>query len=169
MSVGKNAVILHPEKQNTKMSYPVGYFECKLDSKGRLLVPSDFKEQMGEQVEEGFVLRPAMSEKDHFLELYTRQDWDDMQNELKSKVNRFNAAHLAALRAINNGARFIKLDASGRLQIPKDLIAKGFLNKEVVISSETLKMEIWDKGLYDEAMKAVDNDTILKTLQELIQ
>ncbi len=151
------------------MSYPVGYFECKLDSKGRLLIPSDFKEQMGEQVEEGFVLRPAMNSKDHFLELYTHQDWDNMQNELKSKVNRFNPAHLAALRAINDGARFIKLDASGRLQIPKDLIVKGFLNKEVVISSETLKMEIWDRDLYNKAMNAVDNETVLKTLQELIQ
>ena len=129
----------------------------------------DFKEQMGEQVEEGFVLRPAMSDKDHFLELYTRQDWDNMQNELRAKVNRFNPTHLAALRAINNGARFIKLDASGRLQIPKELILKGSLNKEVVISSETLKMEIWDKDHYNEAMNAVDNDTILKTLQELIQ
>ena len=151
------------------MSYPVGYFECKLDSKGRLLVPADFKEQMGEQVEEGFVLRPAMNSKDHFLELYTRQDWDDMQNELKSKVNRFNPAHLAALRALNDGARFIKLDASGRLQIPRDLVLKGSLNKDVVISSETLKMEIWDRDLYNEAMKAADNETILKTLQELIQ
>ena len=151
------------------MSYPVGYFECKLDSKGRLLVPADFKEQMGEQVEEGFVLRPAMNSKDHFLELYTRQDWDDMQNELKSKVNRFNPAHLAALRALNDGARFIKLDASGRLQIPRDLVLKGSLNKDVVISSETLKLEIWDRDLYNKAMKAADNETILKTLQELIQ
>ena len=167
--VGKNAVLLHRENKDKKMSYPVGYFECKLDSKGRLLVPADFKEQMGEQVEEGFVLRPAMNSKDHFLELYTRQDWDDMQNELKSKVNRFNPAHLAALRALNDGARFIKLDASGRLQIPRDLVLKGSLNKDVVISSETLKLEIWDRGLYNKAMNAVDNETILKTLQELIQ
>lgn len=167
--MGKNAVLLHREFKDKKMSYPVGYFECKLDSKGRLLVPSDFKEQMGEQVEEGFVLRPAMNSKDCFLELYTRQDWDDMQNELKSKVNRFNPAHLAALRAINDGARFIKLDASGRLQIPKDLVLKGSLNKDVVISSETLKLEIWDRDLYNKAMKAADNETILKTLQELIQ
>ena len=167
--MGKNAVLLHREFKDKKMSYPVGYFECKLDSKGRLLVPSDFKEQMGEQVEEGFVLRPAMNSKDCFLELYTRQDWDDMQNELKSKVNRFNPAHLAALRAINDGARFIKLDASGRLQIPRDLILKGSLNKDVVISSETLKLEIWDRDLYNKAMKAADNETILKTLQELIQ
>ena len=167
--MGKNAVLLHREFKDKKMSYPVGYFECKLDSKGRLLVPSDFKEQMGEQVEEGFVLRPAMNSKDCFLELYTRQDWDDMQNELKSKVNRFNPAHLAALRAINDGARFIKLDASGRLQIPRDLVLKGSLNKDVVISSETLKLEIWDRDLYNKAMNAADNETILKTLQELIQ
>ena len=35
--------------------------------------------------------------------------------------------------------------------------------------SEKWKREIWDKNPYDEAMNAVNNDTILKTLQELIQ
>ena len=42
------------------MSYLVGHYNCKLDAKGRVLVPSEFKEQLGDQVEEGFVLRPGL-------------------------------------------------------------------------------------------------------------
>ena len=42
------------------MSYPVGHFSCKLDAKGRLMIPSEFKEQLGAQVEDGFVLRPGL-------------------------------------------------------------------------------------------------------------
>ena len=56
------------------MSYIVGHFTCKLDSKGRLMLPSEFKEQMGAQAEEGFVLRPGLFEGSRCLDLYTRKD-----------------------------------------------------------------------------------------------
>ena len=44
------------------MNYPIGEYYCKLDSKGRLLLPSSFKEQLGEAIDEGFVLRPSLFE-----------------------------------------------------------------------------------------------------------
>ena len=56
------------------------------------------------------------------------------------------------MRRYDSGSRFVKLDSSGRLQIPKDLIEKGFLEKEVVITSVMKKMEIWNKDLYEEAL-----------------
>lgn len=147
------------------MSYPIGYFDCKLDSKGRLMIPSDFKEQMGEQIEEGFVIRPSITDK--CLDLYTRKDWDEIQEKLRSSIGTFNKVHLAAIRRFNDSAKPVKLDASGRLQIPKSLIEKGFIKKEIVIASETTKMEIWDKDLYNEAISSIDDDTFLQTLQDL--
>ena len=93
------------------MSYPVGHFTCKLDSKGRLMVPSEFKEQLGEQVEEGFVLRPGLHAS--CLELYTRKDWDNVQDKLRASLSQFNAQHDAVLRRYNAGARFAKLDSTG--------------------------------------------------------
>ena len=51
------------------MSYPIGHFNCKLDAKGRLMLPAEFKEQMGEQAEEGFVLRPSLFDNSQFLDL----------------------------------------------------------------------------------------------------
>ena len=112
------------------MSYLVGHYNCKLDSKGRLLVPAEFKEQLGEQVEEGFVLRPGLHAT--CLELYTRKDWDEVQDQLRAAFSQFKAKQEAVLRKYNAGARFVKLDGSGRLQIPKDLIDKGALVKDLV-------------------------------------
>ena len=149
------------------MSYPIGHFSCKLDAKGRLMVPSEFKEQLGAQAEEGFVLRPGLFNK--CLELFTRKDWDDVQEKLKSSLSQFNPQHDAVIRKYNAGARFAKLDANGRLQIPKELIEKTALVKEIIISSVTTKMEIWDKSLYEETVESLDNDLFLKILSENIK
>ena len=143
---------MHLKNRRTKMSYPVGHFNCKLDAKGRLMIPSEFKEQMGEQVEEGFVLRPGLHAT--CLELYTRKDWDEVQ---------------AQLRASFAGARFVKLDATGRLQIPKDLIEKGALVKDVIITSVTTKMEIWDKERYDQSINELDDEEFFNLLSENIK
>ena len=149
------------------MSYPVGHFNCKLDSKGRLMVPSEFKEQLGDQVEDGFVLRPGLHTT--CLELYTRKDWDDVQDQLRSSFSQFKAKQEAVLRRYNAGARFVKLDGSGRIQIPKDLIETGALAKEVVITSVTTKMEIWDKNLYDQSINELDDEEFFRLLSENIK
>ena len=149
------------------MSYPVGHFNCKLDAKGRLMIPSEFKEQMGEQVEEGFVLRPGLHAT--CLELYTRKDWDEVQAQLRASFSQFIAKHEAVLRKYNAGARFVKLDATGRLQIPKDLIEKGALVKDVIITSVTTKMEIWDKERYDQSINELDDEEFFNLLSENIK
>ena len=150
------------------MSYPVGHFTCKLDSKGRLVLPSEFKEQLGSQVEEGFVLRPGLHVT--CLELYTRKDWDEVQDQLRAAFSQFQAKQEAVLRKYNAGAHFAKLDASGRLQIPKDLIEKGSLVKEIIITSVTTKMEIWDKELYQQSLNNdLDDEEFFRLLSENIK
>ena len=125
------------------MNYPIGEYYCKLDSKGRLLLPSSFKEQLGEAVEEGFVLRLSMY--GDCLELFGMSDWRAMQEKL-GKLNPFKAENMMLIRRFNAGARMVKLDSSGRLQIPKDLLEKSGLVKEVVMTSLVTKMQIWDKA-----------------------
>ncbi|MBQ8959055.1 MAG: division/cell wall cluster transcriptional repressor MraZ [Bacteroidales bacterium] len=150
------------------MSYLVGHYNCKLDTKGRILVPSEFKEQLGEQVEEGFVLRPGLHA--HCLELYTRKDWDEVQDQLRSSFSQFKAKQEAVLRKYNAGARFVKLDASGRLLIGKDLIDRASLVKDIVITSVTTKMEIWDKDLYEQSISGdLSDEEFFDLLSESIK
>ena len=136
-----------------------------MDAKGRLMIPSDFKEQMGAQAEEGFVLRPGSNKK--CLELFTRKDWDDVQEKFRTSLSPFNPQHEAVIRKYNAGARFAKLDANGRLQIPKELVDKGFVTKDVIITSVTTKMEIWDKDLYEAAVNSLDDDMFMQILSEI--
>ena len=149
------------------MSYLVGHHNCKLDAKGRVLVPSEFKEQLGSEVEEGFILRPGLHA--HCLELYTKKDWNEVQDQLRAKFSQFNVNEEAVMRKYNSGARFVKLDGSGRLQIPKDLIEKGSLVKDIIITAVTTKMEIWDKDLYDQSINELDDEVFFKLLSENIK
>ena len=73
------------------------------------------------------------------------------------------------LRKYNAGARFVRLDGSGRLQIPKDLIEKGALVKDLVITSVTTKMEIWDKNLYEQSIDELDDEEFFNLLGENIK
>ncbi len=149
------------------MSYPVGHFNCKLDAKGRLMLPSEFKEQMGEQAEEGFVMRPSLFDDSKCLDLFTRRDWDEQQDKLRKEFSIYDEEGIAALRFLNAGVRFAKLDASGRLQIPKDLMERGGLTKEVVVEALANKMEIWDKDRYEQSVAAVDKKKLFEILRNI--
>ena len=128
------------------MDYPIGEYYCKLDSKGRLLLPSSFKEQLGDALEEGFVLRPSLYDK--CLELFGMSDWRAMQEKL-GRLNPFKAENVMLIRRFNAGARMVKVDATGRLQIPKDLMEKTKLVKDVVMTSLIDRMQIWDRSLME--------------------
>ena len=150
------------------MSYPIGHFNCKLDSKGRLMLPAEFREQMGEQAEEGFVLRPSLFDDSTCLDLFTRKDWDDQQERLRAAIKLYDEEGIKTLRFLNEGVRFVKLDANGRLQIPKELMDKGGLLKEVVVEALANKMEIWDKDRYQESVSAIDKKKILELLNSIM-
>ena len=146
------------------MSYPTGTFTCKLDSKGRLMLPADFREQLGSQAEDDFILRPGLHGT--YLELYTISDWN-RRREILMQVNTFDRRKLDIMRKYLDGVKRVKLDASGRLQIPKDLLERSELAKDIVIDSMFTNMEIWDKDKYEERVNAIDTDALAHGVEEL--
>ncbi len=147
----------------TKLPYPVGDYQCKLDGKGRLMFPADFQEQLGDLSGEGFVLRPGLFRK--CIEMYTMKEWQQKQEKLK-QLSPFVKVNVDLMRKYNAGARLVKLDSTGRLLIPKPLIEQSDLDKEVVIIALPEYMEIWDKGAYHKANMEMDQATLEQLLQE---
>ena len=146
------------------MSNPTGTFTCKLDSKGRLMLPADFREQLGSQVEEDFVLRPGLH--GDYLELYTNSDWN-RRKEILMQVNTFDRRKLDVIRKYLDGVKRVRLDANGRLQIPKDLVERHGLAKDIVLNSMFTNMEIWDKTKYDERVNAISNEELAQGVEDL--
>ena len=136
------------------MYHFIGSYECKLDSKGRIMIPVAIKKQLNPILSKGFVIKRAVFS--NCLELYPIDEWNVLMERVNS-LNRFNKKNNDFIRRFNAGVRTINIDSSGRLLIPKNLISYVNIKKEIVISSTVNILEIWDKSNYE---KAIDEATI---------
>ncbi len=130
----------------------LGTYECKLDTKGRLMFPVQFKTQMGDAVSAGFVIKRSIFKK--CLELFPLANWQ-MESAKVNQLNMFNKKNADFATKFMAGVKLVELDGTSRLLIPKDLMKYGRITKEVVLTSVVNRIEIWDKEAYE---KAVDYD-----------
>ena len=137
------------------MNTLIGTYECKVDAKGRLMLPVAFKKQLASVVEKGFVLKRAVFQPS--LELYPMQEWESMMQNV-NKLNRFKKKNNDFIRRFTAGVKPIELDVSGRLLIPKDLVSFASISKEIVVTSAVNIIEIWDKDQYEKAIDDAAND-----------
>ena len=133
----------------------VGTYECKVDAKGRLLMPAPLKKQLATSLQNGFVLKRSVFQP--CLELYPMQEWDLMMQKI-NKLNRFVKKNNDFIRRFTAGVKVVEIDALGRLLVPKDLVAFASIAKEVVFSSAVNIVEIWDKDLYEKSIGGEDVD-----------
>jgi len=133
----------------------IGTYECKIDAKGRVMLPSALKKQLSSILENGFVLKRSVFQP--CLELYPMEEWNVLMQKV-NKLNRFDRKNNDFVRRLTAGVKMIELDSSGRLLVAKDLIGYSGLEKEIVISSAVNILEIWDKDKYESAINdaAVD-------------
>jgi MraZ protein len=131
------------------MQHFIGTYECKADAKGRIMLPVALKKQLAQNINEQFVLKRAVFNS--CLEVYPIKEWESMMEKV-NQLNRFNKKNNDFIRRFTAGVRVVEVDQTGRLLIPKDLVIHAGISKEVVISSAVNILEIWDKGLYEEAI-----------------
>ena len=81
----------------------IGDYPCKVDAKGRILLPSAFKKQMPADAQDHFVVRKDVFDK--CLVLYSIEDWDQMVAKIRSRLNRYNREHNAFFRNFFKGYR----------------------------------------------------------------
>lgn len=124
----------------------IGSYECKVDTKGRLMFPVALKKQLDKHLSEGFILKRSVFHK--CLELYPMSVWNS-ELEHVSKLNRFVKKNNDFIRMFTAGVKLVELDTTGRLLIPVELVKFGSITKDVVLSSSINRMEIWDKDLYE--------------------
>lgn len=127
----------------------VGTYECKADSKGRMLLSAALKKQLDPILHEGFVLKRSVFQP--CLELYPIKEWNAVMAQMNG-LNRFVKKNNDFIRRFTAGVKMVELDATGRLLIPKDLLAFSGITKEVVMSSAISIIEIWDKEKYEFAI-----------------
>ena len=132
----------------------IGTYECKVDAKGRLMLPAALKKQMDGVLQDGFVIKRAVFQE--CLELYPMTEWNALMQKI-NKLNRFKKKNNDFIRRFTAGVKMVDVDANGRLLIPKDLVVFASISKDIVMSSAVNIIEIWDKTKYE---KAIDDATV---------
>ena len=133
----------------------IGVHDCKLDSKGRVSLPSSLKKQLLPILEQGFVVKRSVFQP--CLELYPMEEWNRIMGHV-GKLNRFVKRNNDFIRQFSAGVKPVEADGTGRFLIPKDLIQFAGLGSDLVLSSSVNIIEIWDKDAYERVLNdpAVD-------------
>ena len=136
------------------MTNLIGEYECKVDAKGRLLVPSGLRKQFSSEAEGKLFVKRGI---ENCLELYQKHDWEFVSEKVSS-LNQFVKKNRAFARKFISGATQLELDSVGRINLPKNLLEYAGVKKELILFAYGNKIEIWDKAAYDAELEMSDND-----------
>ncbi|MDG1710480.1 MAG: division/cell wall cluster transcriptional repressor MraZ [Schleiferiaceae bacterium] len=142
----------------------LGVYECKIDAKGRVSVPSSLKKQLISIGTAGFVLKRSVFSK--CLELHTQKEWIDLTKSIK-KLNRFVQKNNEFIRIFHAGIKQVEMDSAGRILISKDLIGFANLKNTIVFSATPFGLEIWNQSDYEKAV-SVENTDFVKLTEEVM-
>jgi MraZ protein len=130
-----------------------GRHQHVLDEKGRLSIPSRFRELIAQE-HDG---RLVVTNLPHCLVAYTPEQWDLIESRTSRLSNVKNNVQ-SFLRYFYSGATECELDRQGRILIPPSLREAVGLDKQVVVAGMFNRIEIWSQRSWDEEMKkAVEN------------
>ena len=146
--VGKTPFYLHRQNRNTEMARLIGEYECRIDGKGRLIIPTRLKRQLPPEAQEKLVINRSL---DKCLVLFTKADWEK-ESERLDGLNMFNAQHRQFIRLYHNGANEIAVDTSDRILIPKNLKEYAEINTDVVLFAYGNRIEIWSEKVYQQEL-----------------
>jgi MraZ protein len=143
----------------------IGDYPCKADAKGRIMLPSAFKKQMGGASQDKFVVKKDIFEK--CLILYPQDEWNRQVKLLRSRINSYNREHNQFLREFYKGTAEIMLDANNRILVPKRLLDwAGILDSDVVLAGQDGKIEIWERNKYEN--RSVNEDEFASLAEKIL-
>ena len=134
----------------------LGEFHHNIDDKGRLVVPTKFREELGSE----FIITRGIEK---CLSVYSLEEWEKLVSKLNTlpftkKVTR------TFTRFFYSGATACVFDKSGRMSITSPLVSYAGLDKECIIIGVNDHLEIWDSKAFNEFM--VDNSDIIEDIAE---
>ena len=121
-----------------------GEYRHNIDLKGRIIVPSRIREEMGERI----VITRGL---DGCLFGYSEKTWNSIMEKLNSlPFTKKDARNFT--RFMTSGSTLLEFDKQGRINIPNYLNQYASLEKEVVIIGVIDRIEIWSRNNWEEFM-----------------
>ncbi len=137
------------------MLFITGEYVCKLDAKGRLVLPSRLKASLPESSSSELYLVKGF---EPCLLLYPLVEYKKIFSRIAG-LNEFNVDYRRLQRNFFRGSASVELDNAGRFLIPKIMLTHATLERECVLVGIGNRMEIWNPDKYE--------DYLIKDPQEL--
>lgn len=138
----------------------IGEYQHAIDTKNRIIVPSKFREALGD----GFVITKGL---DGCLYAYPMEEWKILEDKLK-KLPLTNKDARAFVRFFFSGANEIEVDKQGRALIPQNLLEYAAIKKEIISIGVSTRLEIWSKEKWEDYNNQnIDYESIAEKMSEL--
>ncbi len=118
----------------------MGEFHHNIDEKGRLIIPSKIRYELGEK----FIITRGL---DKCLFVYPLNEWENIIKKYRELPNTKDARNF--MRFFLSGASECEFDKQGRINISSPLVSYASLSRECVIIGVNDRIEIWSKEMWD--------------------
>lgn len=132
----------------------LGEYECKIDAKGRMRMPSGLIAQLGGAEGLTFVINRGF---ETCLMLYPEGVWEKITNEI-NQLNLYNKKNRDFVRYFYRGAQKVAMDSADRILVSKRLLEYAGVEKDVILSAYNDRIEIWAKQEYEELLEEEPTD-----------
>ena len=122
-----------------------GEFECRIDEKGRIIVPIGLKKQIPPKAQDKFMINRGF---EGCLNIFPMNEWKT-ESEKVNQLNHYNIENRLFIRNFNKGAAEVALDGSNRILIPRLLLDHAHIEKDVILTAYSNRIEVWAKEEYE--------------------
>ncbi len=137
----------------------MGEYNHTIDTKNRLIIPSKFREALGDE----FVVTKGL---DGCLFVYDNEAWAEFEEKLKN-LPLTNKEARTFVRFFLAGAASVEVDKQGRILVPSVLKEFAGINKDVVLVGVASRIEIWSRERWEDASSYEDMEDIAEHMAEL--
>ena len=130
--------------------------EATFDEKGRVVLPADYKNEMGGSIPGG-QLAVEIDPYEKCLNIYPMAEWELRINQIRSKLNRDNKLHSRVLDVFYRNFKIIQVPDSCRMNIPNSFLERVGITKEVVFTGQGDRIRLWNAAEYDQYLLSCED------------
>jgi MraZ protein len=135
------------------MAQLLGEYECKIDPKSRMRLPTGLIAQLGEE-KPAFVVNRGF---ENCLILYPEKVWEEISKEVNG-LNQYDRRNREFVRYFYRGAQRLELDGADRILLSRRLLEYAGIDKDVILVAVNDRIEVWAKDKYDQMLDAEPDD-----------
>ncbi len=131
-----------------------GFKYATLDEKGRVVLPADYKNDMGGRIPDGR-LAVEIDPYEKCLNIYPMDAWEKRLSSLTAKLDMNIRKHSQLLDWIYQRFKIMQVPDSCRINLPKNFLDIVNISKDVVFSGQGVRIRLWDAQYYNTYMNSM--------------